>query len=70
MTIRLRAIAFPSLVVLLTAIVAVFVFHASAQQKTKGKTMSDIRLMTLDPGHFHAALVQKEALTGVSQSAM
>ncbi len=28
--------------------------------------MSDIRLMTLDPGHFHAALVQKEALPGVS----
>ena len=28
--------------------------------------MSEIRLMTLDPGHFHAALVQKEALTGVS----
>jgi len=27
--------------------------------------MSDIRLMTLDPGHFHAALVQKETLSGV-----
>ncbi|MBO0857773.1 MAG: oxidoreductase [Chloracidobacterium sp.] len=28
--------------------------------------MSDIRLMTLDPGHFHAALVQKETLPGVA----
>jgi len=28
--------------------------------------MADIRLMTLDPGHFHAALVQKETLVGVS----
>jgi predicted dehydrogenase len=36
------------------------------QQKTTGKTMTDIRLMTLDPGHFHAALVQKETLAGVS----
>lgn len=28
--------------------------------------MADIKLMTLDPGHFHAALVQKETLVGVS----
>ena len=27
--------------------------------------MSDIRLMTLDPGHFHAALIQKEMYPGV-----
>jgi predicted dehydrogenase len=36
------------------------------QKSSKGKAMSDIRLMTLDPGHFHAALVQKDMLTGVS----
>ena len=29
------------------------------------RTMSDVRLMTLDPGHFHAALVQKEMFRGV-----
>jgi predicted dehydrogenase len=29
-------------------------------------TMPEIRLMTLDPGHFHAALVQKSMYTGVS----
>ncbi len=39
-------------------------FDSAAQQKDK--TMTDIKLMTLDPGHFHAALVQKEMLTGVS----
>ena len=63
---KLRRFFFPGLVVLCAAIATVFVFHASAQQKTKGKSMSDIRLMTLDPGHFHAALVQKETLSGVS----
>jgi predicted dehydrogenase len=28
--------------------------------------MSDVRLMTLEPGHFHAALVQKEMYKGVA----
>ncbi|MGE0882483.1 MAG: putative oxidoreductase C-terminal domain-containing protein [Blastocatellales bacterium] len=28
--------------------------------------MSDVKIMTLDPGHFHAALVQKEMYQGVS----
>src|ERR1041384_3937975 len=28
--------------------------------------MDDFRLITLDPGHFHAALLQKEAYPGVS----
>src|SRR5215218_5816262 len=28
--------------------------------------MSDVRLMTVDPGHFHAALVQKEMYPGVA----
>lgn len=29
--------------------------------------MSELRLLTLNPGHFHAALVQKEMYPGVSQ---
>src|ERR1017187_3122975 len=29
--------------------------------------MSEFRLITLDPGHFHAALIQKEMYSGVSQ---
>ncbi|HEY7184779.1 MAG TPA: putative oxidoreductase C-terminal domain-containing protein, partial [Blastocatellia bacterium] len=63
---KLREGAFYCSIALCAAIATAFVFHASAQQKTKGKAMSDIRLMTLDPGHFHAALVQKETLPGVS----
>src|ERR1051325_10189310 len=31
------------------------------------RPMTDTRLMTLDPGHFHAALVQKEMYRGVSE---
>ena len=31
--------------------------------------MSDVRLMTVDPGHFHAALVQKEMYPGVDARA-
>ena len=34
----------------------------SGQEK---KPVTDIRLMTLDPGHFHAALIQKEMYPGV-----
>jgi len=29
--------------------------------------MTDVRLMAVDPGHFHAALVQKEMYPGVSE---
>src|SRR5262245_2326695 len=29
--------------------------------------MSEVRLMTLDPGHFHAGLVQKEMYPGVAK---
>jgi len=63
---KLRKIALPCLAVLCAAAAMVFVFRASAQQKSNNKAMADIRLMTLDPGHFHAALVQKETLVGVS----
>src|SRR5688572_6270839 len=31
------------------------------------KTMEDVRLMILDPGHFHAALVQKEMYSWLSK---
>jgi predicted dehydrogenase len=33
---------------------------------TKEPGMADVRFMTLDPGHFHAALVQKEMYPGVA----
>jgi predicted dehydrogenase len=32
----------------------------------RARPMADVRLMTVDPGHFHAALVQKEMYAGVS----
>ncbi|MGH9383367.1 MAG: putative oxidoreductase C-terminal domain-containing protein, partial [Vicinamibacterales bacterium] len=37
-----------------------------AAGQERGRTDPDVRLMTLDPGHFHAALIQKEMYPGVS----
>jgi len=38
------------------------------QTAKKGKTaMSEVRLITLDPGHFHAGLIQREMYPGVSR---
>ncbi len=39
---------------------------AALAQRPEGGKATDIRLMTLDPGHFHASLVQKEMYPGVS----
>src|SRR6266540_7532973 len=39
---------------------------ATAAGQETGRAMADVRLMTLDPGHFHAALVQKEMYPGVA----
>lgn len=36
--------------------------------KSRDNNDSEVRLMTLDPGHFHAALIQKEAYKGVSNT--
>src|SRR5262249_10250775 len=33
--------------------------------RSRNPAMASVRLMTLDPGHFHAALVQKEMVPGV-----
>src|SRR5256885_16831475 len=38
--------------------------HDARQERTRA--MPDVHLMTLDPGHFHAALVQKEMYPGVA----
>ncbi|QQS49526.1 MAG: oxidoreductase [Acidobacteriota bacterium] len=45
--------------------------NSTTQMETADKTagqqdMSEVRIMTLDPGHFHAGLVQKEMYPGVS----
>ena len=31
-----------------------------------GRATADVRLMTVDPGHFHAALIHKEMYPGVA----
>jgi predicted dehydrogenase len=51
------------LIVLLVA--AVLGSMTSAGQENRS-AMADVRLMTLDPGHFHAALIQKEMYPGVA----
>lgn len=38
----------------------------TAVQSQGKKSMSEVRLMTLEPGHFHAALIQKEMYPDVS----
>lgn len=49
------------------AFVALALFAgAAAFGQEKNRAMSDVRLMTADPGHFHAALIQKEMYPGVS----
>jgi predicted dehydrogenase len=52
------------LAVLLVAAGAVGVAAATSQESRPAVT--DVRLMTLDPGHFHAALIQKEMYPGVA----
>src|SRR5215510_1396620 len=39
---------------------------ATGAQQPGGPNVADVRLTTLDPGHFHAALVQKEMYPGVA----
>src|SRR5262245_3350751 len=41
-------------------------FQARDHEQEK-RSMPDVRLMTLDPGHFHAALIQKEMYPGVAE---
>jgi predicted dehydrogenase len=38
----------------------------AAGQEAPTRAMPDVRLMILDPGHFHAALIQKEMYPGVA----
>jgi predicted dehydrogenase len=47
--------------------VAIGVSGATATLQEGGSVMAEVRLMTVDPGHFHAALVQKEMYPGVAK---
>src|SRR5688500_3478416 len=46
-------------------VVAAVAGAATVAQEKTGAT-ADVRLMTLDPGHFHAALIQREMYPGVA----
>ena len=43
--------------------------QAAGNSVAQSGPMDEVRLITLDPAHFHAALVQKEMYTGVSPQA-
>ncbi len=47
-------------------IVAAALSGITGAGQESNRAMSQVRLMTLDPGHFHAALIQKEMYPGVS----
>ena len=53
-------------VMLFGLIGAAVVAGAIGAGQESGGAMSDVRVMTLDPGHFHAALIQKEMYPGVA----
>jgi predicted dehydrogenase len=60
-----KALALPCLA--LGAVIAAF--SAAGGAFAQGSSpMAEIRFITLDPGHFHAALVQKEMYPGVSKT--
>jgi predicted dehydrogenase len=66
---RKFSIAYPLALLVVAALtfIAVPQLKSLAQQKNpKSKDMSEVKIMTLDPGHFHAGLVQKEMYPGVS----
>src|ERR1700730_19239493 len=52
---------------LIVSLVAAVLGGISIGGQERDRTMPDVRLMTVDPGHFHAALVQKEMYPGVSE---
>src|SRR4030095_13506126 len=45
---------------------AVATGHQVAARQQADAAVPDVRLMTVDPGHFHAALLQKEMYKGVA----
>jgi predicted dehydrogenase len=51
---------------LLASLVAVVLGGVAGTSQESKQVMTDVRLMTLDPGHFHAALIQKDMYPGVA----
>src|ERR1700704_527029 len=50
-----------------TLLVAVLLGGIAIGMQKRERASAEVRLMTVDPGHFHAALVQKEMYPGVSE---
>ena len=48
------------IVFLLIIIMTISCTHKNENSKTFTGAKGEVRLMTIDPGHFHAGLVQKE----------
>ena len=58
----------PSSVLLLLVVIVVLLEGPSMSKTPQGdRSMHEVKLITLDPGHFHAALVQKRMYPGVSK---
>jgi predicted dehydrogenase len=53
-------------ITLLIVLGAAVLASVSGAGQGSGSAMSDVRLMTVDPGHFHAGLIQKEMYPGVA----
>ncbi len=51
-----------------TFVAMVFLSACSNDGKRNDTITGDVKLITLDPGHFHAALIQKSMLSGVNDS--
>jgi predicted dehydrogenase len=51
---------------LMACLVAILVGGISSAGQRSERAMPDVRFMAVDPGHFHAALVQKEMYPGVA----
>ena len=51
---------------IIPVLIGVLLAGASAGSQRDGRARSDVRLMTVDPGHFHAALIQKEMYPDVA----
>src|SRR5438445_6978235 len=47
-------------------LLATLLAGVSIASQESARAMPDVRLMTVDPGHFHAALVQREMYPGVA----
>jgi predicted dehydrogenase len=63
---HLRSLLYKALFPLFVIFLFAFQPALNSAQSQRSKSMTDVRFMTLDPGHFHAGLVQKEMYPNVS----